>query len=207
MGKLGQLGKQMMTEAKAITQNAKTVRQGQILPSDNTAWGFYGTISHALQDAKGTEAVWNTIFAMLMSEYPDASSQAIREFLDSKYGRHFADSVVDELIGDLGKRYNPDSDVPIPTPAPARMKAILKKAFDSSKKWVAKELTGDVAGMPTGTAQNVATTLQRVEAAWAEAQAQEKKKNWKERDAAMHTLQAEADRLATAARAWLAQRR
>jgi hypothetical protein len=208
MGKLGRLGAQMMTEAKAIIPNAKTVRQGQILPTENTTWGYFGTIGHAVKSETDATSIWNETFKAIMSAFPNVSSQAIREFLDSTYGRHYGDAILDELIDKMGKAFDPDSEAPISVPAPAALKGILKASL-AKLKWVEQELLRNApgGGAPNGTVQDVAGALKKVEAAWAEAQTQEKRKNWKERDAAMHVLQSEADRLATAARAWLAQRR
>lgn len=63
-----------------------------MIPSANTGWGFYGTISHH-DDA-------DTAWGLAMTAVADAASSdlpAARLFLDSRHGRHFADSVVDQL--------------------------------------------------------------------------------------------------------------
>ena len=56
----------------------------------NDAWGFFGTMNeHA-------KAAW----PLAMHVIADATNQsldAVRIFMDSRYGRHFADSVLDQM--------------------------------------------------------------------------------------------------------------
>jgi hypothetical protein len=71
-----------------------------ILPSQNTAYGFYGTVTTCpLRDC--TSAVFWTLASTLIAEAINAQGEAemigIRDFLDSKMGRHFADEVIDAL--------------------------------------------------------------------------------------------------------------
>jgi hypothetical protein len=62
-------------------------------PSENQAWGFFGTIvQHA--DA---EAAW----PLAMTTVADATGctpDEVRAFLDSRHGRHFADDVANALL-------------------------------------------------------------------------------------------------------------
>lgn len=65
--------------------------------SQNTTWGFWGTIESAGKDA---QAEWNKAFSFIKSLQPVVGGLAvtdneIRGFLDAKPGRHLADSVVD----------------------------------------------------------------------------------------------------------------
>src|SRR4051812_48022874 len=66
------------------------------LPSRNEAWGFFGTIRHHAEPSEAwalaMEAIANTT---------GRSGDAIREFLDSRYGRHFADQVASAIVGRL----------------------------------------------------------------------------------------------------------
>ncbi len=60
-----------------------------ILPTRNEAWGFTGTMRRAgaaLPDA------WDRAF-MAIARATDGEPGGIRDFLDSRHGRHFADSV------------------------------------------------------------------------------------------------------------------
>ena len=71
-----------------------------ILPSQNTAYGFYGTVTTCtLRDC--TSDVFWTLASTLIAEAINAQGEAemigIRDFLDSKMGRHFADEVIDAL--------------------------------------------------------------------------------------------------------------
>lgn len=60
------------------------------------ARGFWGTL---LANAQGdlanrdVQKIWDAMFKALAKKRPQASSEAIRNFLDSKYGRHLADQL------------------------------------------------------------------------------------------------------------------
>ena len=64
-----------------------------ILPTRNEAWGFFGTMQLAGADPMQS---WNAASAMIAAE-TDASAEAVRDFLDCRHGRHFADDVASEL--------------------------------------------------------------------------------------------------------------
>ena len=64
-----------------------------ILPTRNEAYGFFGTMQ--LSGADPMQG-WNAASAMIAAE-TDASAEAVRDFLDSRHGRHFADDVASEL--------------------------------------------------------------------------------------------------------------
>jgi hypothetical protein len=64
-----------------------------ILPTRNEAYGFFCTMQLAGVDPMQS---WTAASAMIAAE-TDASVEAVRDFLDSRYGRHFADDVVSEL--------------------------------------------------------------------------------------------------------------
>jgi hypothetical protein len=59
----------------------------------NEAWGFFGTIQTAGADPM---QAWNAASAMIAAE-TDAAPEGVRDFLDSRHGRHFADDVMSEL--------------------------------------------------------------------------------------------------------------
>lgn len=67
------------------------------LPSQNEAWGFYGTITH-LEDPRASDHVqaWRLAFDAIRSA-TRVGDEGIRLFLDSRGGRHFADDVANEL--------------------------------------------------------------------------------------------------------------
>jgi hypothetical protein len=62
------------------------------LPSQNEPWGFFGTISHHTDPT----LAWDAAFSAVTRETRGAP-EAVRNFLDSRYGRHFADMVTDGL--------------------------------------------------------------------------------------------------------------
>jgi hypothetical protein len=64
-----------------------------ILPTRNEAWGFFGTIQRSGADPMQS---WNSASAMIAAE-TDASPEGVRDFLDSRHGRHFADDVLSAL--------------------------------------------------------------------------------------------------------------
>ena len=68
-----------------------------ILPTRNTDWGFFGTIARIETSpaAEPTEA-W-AIAARRIAEATEASPEGVRDFLDSRHGRHFADDVANGL--------------------------------------------------------------------------------------------------------------
>ena len=58
------------------------------LPAANEAWGFYGT-SGAFADA---DAGWAIAFPAVLAA-TEGTAEGVRNFLDSRHGRHFADDV------------------------------------------------------------------------------------------------------------------
>ena len=64
-----------------------------ILPTRNEAWGLFGTMQLGGADPMQS---WNAASSMIAAE-TDASPEAVRDFLDSRHGRHFADDVAGEL--------------------------------------------------------------------------------------------------------------
>ena len=68
-----------------------------ILPTRNEAYGFYGTMQLGGADPMQS---WNAASAMIAAE-TDASAEGVRDLLDSRHGRHFADDVLSALA-DLG---------------------------------------------------------------------------------------------------------
>lgn len=58
------------------------------LPTANQAWGFFGS-SGAFADA---DAAWEIAFLAVLAA-TQGSAEGVRDFLDSRHGRHFADDV------------------------------------------------------------------------------------------------------------------
>ena len=65
-----------------------------ILPTTNQPWGFWGTMGHAEADQSQAWALATTAIAKATEGTPEA----VRDFLDSRQGRHFADDVASELF-------------------------------------------------------------------------------------------------------------
>ena len=64
-----------------------------ILPTRNEAYGFFGTMQLGGADPMHG---WNAASAMIAAE-TEASAEGVRDFLDSRHGRHFAGDVAGEL--------------------------------------------------------------------------------------------------------------
>ena len=73
-----------------------------ILPSRNEDYGFFRTLTVCTQRERRSTEVW-TLASRLIAEAIHAASEdemiGIRDFLDSRIGRHFADDVVGNMAG------------------------------------------------------------------------------------------------------------
>jgi hypothetical protein len=73
-----------------------------ILPSRNEDYGFFRTLTVCPQRDRRSAEVW-TLASRLIAKAIRADSEdemiGIRDFLDSRIGRHFADEVVGNMIG------------------------------------------------------------------------------------------------------------
>lgn len=68
-----------------------------ILETRNPAWGFFGTMSQAGQDPAAAWAAASVAIAEAIGDHDDYAAEGIRHFLDSRLGRHFADTVVNAI--------------------------------------------------------------------------------------------------------------
>jgi len=66
-----------------------------ILPTQNTDWGFCGTMRESAADA------WPLAFTAI-HDATAADPGSVRAFLDSRHGRHFADEVANQLHAGKG---------------------------------------------------------------------------------------------------------
>jgi hypothetical protein len=82
-----------------------TMSTDAILPSRNRDFGFFGTISVSPLRDRPNDAVW-ALASTLIAEAVRAESEddriGVRDFLDSRMGRHFADDVVGALHAGAG---------------------------------------------------------------------------------------------------------
>lgn len=73
-----------------------------ILPSRNEDYGFFQTLTNCPQRERRSAEVW-TLASRLIATAIGAESEdemiGIRDFLDSRMGRHFADDVVGNMSG------------------------------------------------------------------------------------------------------------
>lgn len=72
------------------------------LLTQNTEWGFWGTISR-IEAEKPVDVLlaWTTAIVEI-SKWTDEGAGAVRYFLDGRYGRHFADDFTNFLLDGHG---------------------------------------------------------------------------------------------------------
>lgn len=68
----------------------------ETLPTANEAGGFFGTMRHHADPAEAWALALPAVAAAT-----DATTDAARDFLDSRHGRHFADDVANGLFAGL----------------------------------------------------------------------------------------------------------
>ena len=72
-----------------------------VLPSRNTDYGFFGTLTTCPERDRRTSEVWilaNRLIAQAVNATSEEEMIGIRDFLDSRSGRHFADEVVGMIV-------------------------------------------------------------------------------------------------------------
>ena len=73
-----------------------------ILPSRNEDYGFFRTLTVCPRRDRRSADVW-TLASRLIADAIGADSEdemiGIRDFLDSRMGRHFADDVIGNMMG------------------------------------------------------------------------------------------------------------
>ena len=65
-----------------------------MLSTNNPSYGFFGTIQRN-RGEKGAQQAWSVAFATIQKSVPKAEPVDIRNYLDSRYGRHVADQVLE----------------------------------------------------------------------------------------------------------------
>jgi hypothetical protein len=68
----------------------------KIQPTRNEDWGFYGTMGRSEHAAADPAAAWE-VASRRIAETTSAAPEGVRDFLDSRHGRHFADDVANGL--------------------------------------------------------------------------------------------------------------
>lgn len=79
------------------------------LPINNEAWGFWGTIVRS-EHAADAASAW-TIASEAIAGASTCPPEAVRDFLDSRHGRHFADDVASELVAGIALRAAIDATI------------------------------------------------------------------------------------------------
>lgn len=97
------------------------------LPTCNEAWGFYGSTA-GFTDA---DAAWGIAFRAIATA-TGATADGVRDFLDSRHGRHFAD------------------DVHNGTHAGLDLKAAIDAAINRWMGWTISRTTSRETGIPKG---------------------------------------------------------
>lgn len=97
------------------------------LPTNNESWGFWGTIRH---HANAPEA-W-PIAMRGIGETTGCSDIGVRDFLDSRHGRHFADDVASGLAKGLA------------------LQQAIEAAIDRWMHWTIDRRTSRETGIPRG---------------------------------------------------------
>ena len=65
------------------------------LPTQNEGWGFWGAIWAAFESKPETAYAWGYA-SQHLAYCTGADADAVRAFLDSRHGRHFADTVLNK---------------------------------------------------------------------------------------------------------------
>ena len=97
------------------------------LPTANEDWGFYGT-SGGFADA---DAAWAIAFPAVLAA-TEGTAEGVRDFLDSRHGRHFADDVHNGIYGGLG------------------LEAAINAAITRWMGWAISSATSRETGIPKG---------------------------------------------------------
>ncbi len=81
-----------------------------ILSTQNEGWGFFGTVQMQTKNIEKTEEFWNAA-SMIITKNADFNPSKTRELLDSRWGRHTADSFYEEINnGTFIERFNAKMD-------------------------------------------------------------------------------------------------
>jgi hypothetical protein len=99
----------------------------KVLTTHNEAWGFWGTIRHHADPAEAWPLAMRAI-----AEATGCSEIGVRDFLDSRHGRHFADDVANGLFKGLA------------------LQQAIDAAVDRWMNWTIDRRTSRETGIPRG---------------------------------------------------------
>jgi hypothetical protein len=97
------------------------------LPTNNEGWGFWGTMRHHAESAEAWPIAMRAI-----GSATGCAEFAVRDFLDSRHGRHFADDVASGLFNGLS------------------LPAAVDAAADRGMNWTINRRTSRETGIPRG---------------------------------------------------------
>lgn len=104
------------------------------LPTQSQEWGFFGTVSRLDQVSEGDAAFAWRVAMRAVTAATGAAPEAVRDFLDSRHGRHFADDVANELA----------------TVGPFQIEAAVDAAIVRWQGWRIGRTTSRAEGIPVG---------------------------------------------------------
>jgi hypothetical protein len=107
--------------------HCKETPMNKTLPSQNEAWGFYGTIRHHADPAEAWPIAMDAI-----AKATCCSQSGVRDFLDSRHGRHFADDVASGLFKGVA------------------LQQAINAAVDRWMTWTINRRTSRQTGIPRG---------------------------------------------------------
>lgn len=100
----------------------------QSLPTQNPVYGFWGAMDNIGQPAA---AAWEIAFQQISAETV-ASAEAVQAFLDSRFGRHFADEVANHLVRQVS------------------LEAAVRASINTHLSWTIDHRTARQHGIPSG---------------------------------------------------------
>jgi hypothetical protein len=118
----------LRAEAAPLWRHHETeTAMNKVLPSNNEAWGFFGTIRHHADPAEA----WPIAFGAIAGA-TGCSEIGVRDFLDSRHGRHFADDVANGLYDGIP------------------LQQAIDAAIDRWMNWTIDRRTSRETGIPRG---------------------------------------------------------
>ena len=111
------------------------------LPTRNEAWGFFGTMQRA---GESPETAWD-IASRLIAEATEAHDgygpEGVRDFLDSRDGRHFAD-MVDSIIHSRARGLKVREGI--------SLRECIAEAIERHQNWMTSRKLEATDGIPRG---------------------------------------------------------
>lgn len=107
-----------------------------ILPTRNPEWGFFGTIERAGESAETAWVTASEEIAGALDAHDGCAPEGIRDFLDSRLGRHFADMVAGDIAGSGTEG--------------TTLRRAIRAAINNHQRWKIDRRTYREQGIPAG---------------------------------------------------------